>query len=94
MNHFGSRTVQALEKEVGLVTYSLPTNMLYITDSFVFKATGSSTTLSSAGADASFFGSGPVIGNVTVNPVPLPPTVLLFGPGLAGFIGLSRRFKK
>lgn len=33
-------------------------------------------------------------GNGTVNPIPEPTTMLLFGSGLIGLAGFRRRFKK
>lgn len=71
-------------------------NMLYRAESFVFTATGTSTTLTFASGDAAVGGTyyGPVVGNVSAAAVPLPSAFLLFGPGLAGLAAIRRRFKK
>jgi choice-of-anchor C domain-containing protein len=72
-------------------------NMLYKTESFTFQATGPSTVLTFASQDGlpgSTVYWGPVIGNVSVNPVPVPPAALLLAPGLLGLAGIRRRFKK
>ena len=41
-----------------------------------------------------FSGWGPAIDNVSVDPVPIPTAVWLFGLGLLGLIGFSRRSRK
>jgi choice-of-anchor C domain-containing protein len=76
-------------------------NMLYQPESFVFAATGTSTTLSFTSQDppGSTFGPvignvGPSTGNVSAPAIPLPPALLFFAPGLAAFVGIRRRFKK
>jgi choice-of-anchor C domain-containing protein len=69
-------------------------NMQYRTESFVFTASESTTTLTFTSLDSSDNAWGPVIGDVTVNAVPLPSALLLFAPGLAGLAMLRKRLKK
>ena len=59
-----------------------------------FLATESTSELRFSGvaSDGSFYGA--AIDNVVVNPVPIPATILLFGTGLTGLIGIRIRRKK
>ncbi len=69
------------------------TTILYAPESFSFTAPTGSTTLSFVSLDTPISYCGPVIANVTVNPVPVPATLLLLGPGVAGLAAIRRRLK-
>ena len=68
------------------------TNMNYVTETFDFTATANPNLVFASGDDPNN-AFGPVIGNVQVSAVPVPPSVLLLAPGLLGFVGLRKRFK-
>jgi choice-of-anchor C domain-containing protein len=73
-------------------------NMGWTTFSYVFQAYDTTTTLSFLStSEAGQLAVGPALDNVRVtpisSPVPLPPTMLLFGSGLLGLVCL-RRFRK
>lgn len=58
---------------------------------FTFVADSASTSLTFA---STYYGSiyqGPTLDNVRVDAVPLPPSLLLFAPGLLGLMGLRRK---
>jgi hypothetical protein len=59
--------------------------------SFDVVASGSSTTITFAGSETPAWYA---LDGVSVNPVPIPPSVLLFAPGLFGLTAIRRRFKK
>ncbi len=67
------------------------TNMGFIEESFLFTATGSNTALTFASGTPGAYGA--VIANVSAAPVPIPATLLFFGPGLAGLVALRKKFK-
>jgi choice-of-anchor C domain-containing protein len=70
-------------------------NMHYLLEnSFVFQATGTSTTLSFTSDDPSGSTDGAVVGDVQVDPVPLPAGLLLFAPGLAGLVIGKKRLNR
>jgi len=67
-------------------------NQAFTPYSFLFTATGPTTTITFTGTGNSFYG--PVIDTVSViSPVPLPAAVWLFGSGLLGLFGISRHKK-
>lgn len=66
------------------------TDMMFVSETFAFTATGTSTALSFTSGDPRRSPSGPVIGNVTGVAIPEPLSILLFGSALAG-LGLVRR---
>lgn len=55
-----------------------------------FQATGTSTTLMFSSVNGNGYW-GPVLDNVSVNLVPVPTTVWLFGSGLMGLLGVRRK---
>ncbi len=70
-------------------------NMKYVTESFTFTPTATSTTLtfqSTTNAGASFpaAAQGPVLDNVVATQVPEPAALLMMGAGLLGLFGLRR----
>jgi choice-of-anchor C domain-containing protein len=67
-------------------------NMNYVVESFDFTANAVLTPLTFTSNDQNS-PYGPVIGNVQVSAVPVPPSVLLLAPGLLGLVGLKKRFK-
>jgi hypothetical protein len=77
----------------GSVVFSLVNSgpFSYTEHSFTEVAAGSSTTISFAAYDA------PArfhLDDVSVNPVPIPGALLLFGPGFVGLAAIKRRFKR
>lgn len=65
-------------------------NQSFIPFTFLFNATGSTTTITfqGTGPDTQY---GPVIDSVSVSAVPVPAAVWLFGSALPGFVGFGRR---
>lgn len=65
---------------------------------FLFTATGPTTTIEFMGTGPTGWPwttcYGPVIDSVSVSPVPVPATILLFGTGLAGLVGTRIKRKK
>lgn len=64
-------------------------NMNYKEFTFTFEATGDNTTLSFLSLENTGYGA--ILDNVSVNAVPIPPALIIFGSGLVGLIGLKRR---
>jgi choice-of-anchor C domain-containing protein len=64
-------------------------NMGWVEKSFLFTATGTSTTLTFTSLDNTAYG--PALDNVSVNAIPIPPSALLMGSGLLGLVGLGWR---
>jgi hypothetical protein len=69
-------------------TYSLTDS--WVTETLSFTALDSNLTLSFT--DISSGQASPIIDNISISIVPVPPTVWLLGSGLVGIIGLRRRF--
>jgi len=67
-------------------------NMGWTEKSFLFTATGTTTTLLFESLSPGW--SGAVIDLVSVDAVPLPATLLLLGSGLVGLLGAGRRWRK
>jgi choice-of-anchor C domain-containing protein len=68
-------------------------NMGWTPMSWLFVADDSSATLQFLSLTTTIQGWGPALDNVSVNPVPVPPAVWLFGSGVLGMIGIARRKK-
>jgi choice-of-anchor C domain-containing protein len=68
-----------------------PSNVAWGLKSFQFSATGPDSTITFSCTDVDGYW-GPLLDNVSVNAVPLPPTMLFFGSGLLGLVGW-RRFR-
>jgi len=64
-----------------------------VTETISFTASSNSIILSFLDSTPSGQAS-PIIDNIKVSTVPIPPTIWLLGPGLIGLAGLRRRFKK
>jgi hypothetical protein len=62
-------------------------------ETIVFTAPGSSINLSFQASNGTGEAS-PIIDNISISNVPIPPTVWLFGAGLIGLVGLRRKFRK
>jgi hypothetical protein len=73
-------------------------NMGWVNDSWIFTATGSTTTLEFDTADSPATGWGPALDNVSVtalaSTVPEPSTWLLMGIGLIAIAGYRMRRKQ
>ena len=72
-------------------------NQTFMPFNYLFTATGPTTTIEFMGNGPTGPGTqcyGPAIDSVSVSPVPVPATVLLFGIGLAGLVGTRLRRKK
>ncbi|MCX5805541.1 MAG: DUF642 domain-containing protein [Proteobacteria bacterium] len=74
------------------VTDKSQDNMGWTEKSFIFTASSSTTTLRFESMD--YLSFGPAIDLVSVEAVPVPPTLMLLAPGLLGLIGIRRRFAK
>jgi choice-of-anchor C domain-containing protein len=70
-----------------------PLNLVWGIKEFQFNATGSTATLTFSCTDVDGYW-GPLLDNVSVEVVPAPATMLLFGTGLAGLIASRLRRKK
>jgi choice-of-anchor C domain-containing protein len=68
------------------------TNMGWLPETFLFTATGESTTLTFTSLTPAQYG--PALDDISVNAVPIPAALWLLGSGLLGLIGLRRRFRK
>jgi len=66
------------------------TDMGYVSHAWTFIADDDFANLQFISLNTSA-GWGPVIDNVSVNTIPIPASFLLFGSGLLGMVGLSRR---
>jgi len=67
-------------------------NMGWVDQSFTVTGNGAPMTLTFTSLDGS--SAGPALGNVRVDAVPLPASLLLFAPGLLGLVGMRKRLKK
>jgi hypothetical protein len=70
---------------------SSPSFYTWVNFEFTVQASGPSTTIAFAGQDTGGFY---FLDNVSVNPVPVPTTMLLLGSGLAGLAGVRRKSRK
>ncbi len=97
-NTNGAPSPKVLQVSFGGSSYTVSTannayNGQYTFETIQFTATGASTVLSFTSMDTTGGYNGPVIGNVAVSAVPVPPSILLLAPGLLGLVGMRKRFK-
>jgi choice-of-anchor C domain-containing protein len=98
-NPDGPPTIKSLDVSVGAYsnTFTFDTtgytrsNMGWTTESFVFTATGSTSTLQFSSTSNGESPYGPALDNVTANAVPEPASLALLGAGFAGVFGIRVR---